>query len=86
MEVKSTLRDFDKYLHSKNVRFEATVIGATALVLLDVVIRQTVDVDCLSPKIPELILKLAEEFRKMRPELELIPNWLNNGPDSLLQD
>ena len=86
MEVKNTIHEFDRFLEAHSVTFEATVIGAAALVLLDVVIRQTIDVDCLSPKIPAQILTLAAEFRSSKPELELIPNWLNNGPASLLRE
>jgi len=86
MEVKSVISEFDSFLKGHNETFEATVIGAAALVLLDVVIRQTIDVDCLSPKIPERIAELAEEFRKSHPDLDLISNWINNGPDSLLRE
>ncbi len=50
------------------------------------VIRQTIDVDCLSPKIPNHIAVLANEFRILHPKLDLIPNWLNNGPESLLRE
>jgi len=86
MEVKSTIQAFDRFVNENGETFEATVIGAAALVLLDFVIRQTIDVDCLAPTIPDSILKLAKEFRESRPELNLIPNWLNNGPESLLRE
>ena len=86
MEVKSTVQSFDRFLHERGEFFEATVIGAAALVLLDFVVRQTIDVDCLTPTIPESISKLANEFRSLHPELQLIPNWLNNGPESLLRE
>ena len=48
--------------------------------------RQTVDIDVLYPKIPDKVLKLADDFRiqKAKQDIYLIENWINNGPDKLL--
>ena len=75
-DPKKILLEFDNFLHQKDVRFEAVVIGSGALTIMGFLQRQTVDIDVLDPKIPDKILKLAEEFR--------VKNWINNGPDKLL--
>ena len=38
------------------------VIGASALIALKMISRETIDVDCLDPKIPTEILLAAAEF------------------------
>ncbi len=81
MKVAETIKAFDLYLADRKLKFEAVVIGGTALNLLGVVSRETKDCDILDPQIPESVIKAATEFKKSRPELS--PNWLNNGPDSL---
>jgi hypothetical protein len=86
MDVQKTLLKFDKYLVTKNVTFEAVIIGGAALNIMGVISRNTVDVDCLDPKIPEEIIHLSKEFRNSFPELGLIEKWINNGPDSLVND
>jgi hypothetical protein len=77
---------FDEFLQKKGLQFEAVVIGGSALALQKVIERETIDIDCLDPKIPSEVLAAAEDFRIKHPELLLIPKWLNNGPESLLQD
>jgi hypothetical protein len=84
--MKDVLRAFDQYLHQKHLSFEATIIGGAALIVLGIVDRQTKDVDCLDPKIPQNIKAASVEFSKLYPELKLQEDWLNNGPDSLKSD
>ena len=77
---------FDAFLTKRRLSFEAVVIGGSALAIQKVVDRETIDIDCLDPKIPTQILKAAAEFRTLHPELLLIEKWINNGPEDLLRD
>lgn len=86
MDVNETIKAFDKFLEKEQLSFEATIIGGAALSVMKITTRETIDVDCLSPKIPEKILKAAEQFRIAHPELNLIEKWINNGLESLLRD
>lgn len=75
------IKSFDLILYQRNMSFEAVAIGGTALNLLGIVSRETKDCDILVPKIPEPILKAAKEFSESQNNL--IPEWVNNGPESL---
>ena len=86
MDVVSTVRKFDQFLESRGERFDAIVIGGAALNVMSVISRETIDVDCLDPSIPESILKAAREFRDLYPELRLIEKWINNGPETLIRE
>jgi len=77
---------FDEFLKVKELKFEAIIIGGAALALQKVISRETIDIDCLDPKIPTKILEAAAKFRSEHPELLLAEKWLNNGPDSLVRD
>ena len=85
-DPKKLLPEFDSFLYQRGVKFEAVVIGSGALTIMGFLQRQTVDIDVLDPKIPDEILKLADEFRiqKAKQGIHLIENWLNNGPTKLL--
>ena len=87
-DPKKLLPEFDNFLHKKSMKFEAVVIGSGALTIMGFLQRQTVDIDVLDPKIPDKIIKLAEEFRiqKEKEGIYLIKNWINNGPDKLLSN
>jgi len=80
MRPSEILRDFDTFLESKGLPFEAVVIGGAALALLGVIVRETQDCDVLDPEIPHKIIKAANEFAQQK-KLKL--DWLNNGPESL---
>jgi len=84
--MKKVLAAFDKYLAKEGLTFEAVIIGGAALIVMDVVDRQTKDVDCLDPVINDKIKKLSQEFAKDHPELKLMQEWLNNGPQTLKRD
>lgn len=77
---------FDQYLEAKKLTFEAIIIGGSALNILNIISRETVDIDCLDPKIPEAIIAASHQFRQSHPELSLIEKWLNNGPETLVRD
>lgn len=65
---------FDAFLDSEGLAFEATIIGGSALVLLDVVQRTTDDCDVLDPPIPTDIDGAAKRFARAHG---LAPDWLN---------
>ncbi len=80
------LQQFDDFLAKKKVTYTAILIGSGAMNILGILKSVTTDFDVLDPKIPEKILNLAEEFRiQMEAKgVKLNPNWINNGPASLL--
>jgi hypothetical protein len=86
--MKNALFAFDQFLEKEDLTFSGTVIGATALLVMGVIDRATVDVDFLAPMIPDSIAKAARTFAKryQGPESPLREDWLNNGPESLIRD
>ena len=86
MDPRQTLEAFDRYLTARGVRFEAVVIGGTALNLLGVISRATKDCDILDPPLPSVVTEAARSFaaevRVRGAQLE--DDWLNNGPASLV--
>ncbi len=84
--MKTVIFEFDKFLESEGLFFEAVVIGGAALNILDISSRKTRDVDCLDPEIPEEIKEASKKFAILRTDLELDQNWLNNGPQTLKND
>jgi hypothetical protein len=88
MNAAKILPKFDAFLNSEGLQFEAVVIGASALTLLGIISRETVDCDVLTPNIPPEISKAAKDFL-LTPEAQesrLLDGWLNNGPSSLLKN
>jgi len=84
--MKEVIIQFDEFLFNKGLRFEATIIGGAALIVMNIVTRVTQDVDCLDPDIPEEIIRASQDFAKANPHLFLVKNWLNNGPIDLKRD
>jgi len=86
MDPREVIAAFDAYLAVRGLRFEAVVIGGTALNLLGVVRRTTRDCDVLYPAILAEIAKAAVLFALERRTLgdALQNDWLNNGPASLV--
>ncbi len=84
--MKDIIQAFDLYLNSKDLSFEAVVIGASALIILEIVDRRTMDVDCLDPKINPGVKEASIQFARSNPKFLLQDNWLNNGPTSLKND
>lgn len=86
MKPKQTISLFDLYLFKQGKKFEAIIIGGGALSLMDIITRETQDIDILDPILPDEILKLSQEFSKeinKNNNLILKKNWFNNGPESL---
>ncbi len=85
MLPRPTIEAFDLHLAALELRLEAVVIGGSALALLGVMTRQTRDFDILAPKLPPAIAQAAREFARAQRRLgvELIEDWLNNGPVQL---
>ena len=86
--MRDVLAAFDQFLEKEDLTFTATVIGATALLVMGVIDRATVDVDCLAPTIPDSIRKASQKFARHYKGLDapLMEDWLNNGPESLSRD
>jgi hypothetical protein len=58
-----TIEAFDLFLRDRGLRFDAVVIGGTALSLLGVVSRPTKDIDILVPEIPQEIHIAARAWK-----------------------
>jgi hypothetical protein len=82
---RPTIEAFDAWLAARALRFEATVVGGSALALLGVTDRQTRDFDILHPELPDEIAAAAREFAAhLRGDGDaLADDWLNNGPIKL---
>jgi hypothetical protein len=85
MFPRPTIEAFDARLAGLDLRLEAIVVGGSALALLGVTIRQTRDFDIISPELPPAILEAAKAFATEQRNLgvELLDDWLNNGPMQL---
>lgn len=85
MTPRLTIEAFDRHLAGLDLRFEAVVIGGSALVLMGVISRLTRDVDILSPALPEAIVTAARDFARAQRQGgdDLADDWLNNGPMQL---
>lgn len=84
--VDKAIPEFDKYLGEKGLVFEGTIIGGAALLVLQITDRQTKDVDCIYPPIPPEIKKASEDFADENDGLKIDSDWLNNGPQSILDN
>lgn len=84
--MNDVIEKFDQYLLQRNLRFHAVIIGGAALIAMGVINRKTKDIDCLFPEIPAEIKQASREFAIEYPNFDLIDNWLNNGPSSLVND
>ena len=59
------------------------VCGAGALSILGVLSRATRDLDVITPRLTDELLRSAAEVAQ---ELSLPKEWINNGPSSLIRD
>lgn len=85
--MKQVIARFDSYLSYLGLDFEAIIIGGAALNIMDIITRETKDVDFLDPEIPEKIKKASVDFALKNPDLKLaVHEWINNGPKSLTRD
>jgi len=86
MHPRELLTEFDRYLRERGLRFNAIVVGGTALNLLGVVSRPTKDCDILYPRIPEEIAQASRAFAAQIRAVEMLQDdWLNNGPATLIE-
>ena len=85
MLPRPTIEAFDQHLAGLGRRFEAVVIGGSALALLEVISRETRDFDILAPALPPEIAEAARVFARRQRGLgvQLMDDWLNNGPMQL---
>lgn len=85
MLPRPTIEAFDVHLAGLGLRLEAVVIGGSALALLGVISRQTRDFDILAPPLSAEVLEASRAFAReqRRRGVELIDEWLNNGPSQL---
>jgi len=85
MEVRETLRRFDRFLADRRLRLEAVVVGGAALGLLGVIDRPTRDCDILHPELSPSVVAAAREFARACRDVgaPVDDDWLNNGPASL---
>jgi hypothetical protein len=81
------IEEFDKFLKERGLSFQCIVAGAASLILLDIIDRGTKDCDVLDPKIPEDIKRASVDFASMKNNqgYDLPEDWLNNGPESLME-
>jgi hypothetical protein len=63
---RPTIEAFDTHLHGRGLRFEAVVIGGSALGLMGVIERPTRDLDILDPEVPPGIAEAAREFARLQ--------------------
>ena len=85
--MKEIIVRFDSYLKDLGLEFEAIIIGGAALNIMDVITRETKDVDFLDPDIPQEIKKASVDFALNNSDLKLAVNeWINNGPKGLTRD
>ena len=85
MLPRPTIEAFDAHLVGLGLRLEAIVVGGSALALLGVTSRQTRDFDIIAPALPPAVLEAAKAFAREQRRLgvELLDDWLNNGPMQL---
>jgi len=85
MLPRPTIEAFDRYLLGLGLRFEGVVIGGSALGLMGIIQRPTRDFDILAPELPPAIASAARAFAKAQRQagLDLLDEWLNNGPMQL---
>jgi len=82
MNIQDTLKMLDQELKETTGR-ELFVCGGAAMQAMGAWERVTYDIDTIMPKIDEELLAAA---RRVAVKLGLSQDWLNNGPDSLLQE
>lgn len=83
--IDKAILEFDLFLASKKLSFEGVVIGGAALLVLEISDRQTRDVDCLYPKIPDEVKQASRDFSKESKKVQVEEDWFNNGPSSLVK-
>ncbi|MGH1467614.1 MAG: DUF6036 family nucleotidyltransferase [Bdellovibrionales bacterium] len=83
--IDKAIIEFDEFLSRKGLNFEGVIIGGAALLILKISDRQTRDVDCLYPEIPDEIKQASIDFSRDSKTVQVEEDWLNNGPSSLVK-
>jgi len=73
----------DQVLLDRKMSRDLIVCGGTALLVLDVIERETRDVDVVSPEVDQDLKDASIEVAK---KLSLPHDWINDGPKDLAKD
>lgn len=73
----------DEKLHLTALRRELIICGGGALLVLQIIDRQTRDIDVVAPELDSDLKTVAAEIGA---QFGLEQSWLNNGPASLARD
>jgi hypothetical protein len=80
---QAALQKLDETLLQRNIQRDLIVCGGTALLILDIIDRETRDIDVVSPELDAELKKAATEVARM---LSLPDDWINDGPKSLASE
>jgi hypothetical protein len=77
---KDALQAVDQILFDQKMTRELVVCGGTALLVMNLIERETRDIDVICPDVDPGLKSIAAEVSKT---LSLPEDWINNGPKSL---
>lgn len=77
------LKRLDEELTTLKEKRSLILCGGSVLIVMDIVDRQTRDVDVIEPELDSVLKDIA---KKLATEFGLSENWLNNGPEQLRRD
>lgn len=90
--LEEALEMLGQLLHDRGHHYEVVAIGGGGLLLIGLIDRPTKDLDLVAMRagnalapVGALPAPLREAVEDVARVLELAPNWLNGGPDSLLR-
>lgn len=90
--LEEALTMLGQLLADRGHRFEVVAIGGGGLLLIGLIDRPTKDLDLVALRRGDAMIPagrlpppLAEAVEDVARVLELAPNWMNGGPDSLLR-
>jgi hypothetical protein len=83
MKTEETFQALNDELKQQHIQRELVICGGAALIALQIISRETRDVDVLKPRIDIALQKAAKAVAK---NLGLVENWLNNGPAMLMNE
>ena len=77
------LHALDEALVDRKMKRDLIVCGGSALLILDVIDRETRDVDVISPDVD---IQLKEASLEVAKKLSLPHDWINDGPKNLANE
>lgn len=90
--LEEALEMLGQLLHDRGHHYEVVAIGGGGLLLIGLIDRPTKDLDLVAMRAGDALAPvgvlpapLREAVEDVARVLELAPNWLNGGPDSLLR-